>query len=129
VQPNTTDDVLTEATLTAVRRIDVAINQRDLAGVMEVMSDDTVWENTFPAPDGERYEGYAAVRAAFERFFHDSPHAAFDIEETYACGERAIVRWRYNWVESNGAPGHIRGVDLLRVRDGKVVECFSYVKG
>jgi hypothetical protein len=38
--------------------------------------------------------------------------------------DRALVLWRYDWVD-----GHVRGVDVMRVRDGKVVETFAYVKG
>src|SRR5262249_50249226 len=123
------DDALTEFTLATLRKLDVAINQHDLTCVMDLMSEDTVWENTYPPPDGERYEGHAAVRAAFEKFFHDSPQATFDVEETFAAGERAVVRWLYRWVDPNGIPGHVRGVDLVRVRAGKVAECLSYVKG
>jgi hypothetical protein len=29
---------------------------------MTLMTDDCVFENTWPAPDGERYEGQVAVR-------------------------------------------------------------------
>ena len=35
-----------------------------------------------------------------------------------------MQRWRYEW---DG--GHVRGVDVFRVRDGKVAEKLSYVKG
>jgi hypothetical protein len=28
-----------------------------------------------------------------------------------------------------GKPGHVRGVDIFRVRDGKLAEKLSYVKG
>jgi hypothetical protein len=47
----------------------------------------------------------------------------------FAAGARCVVRWRYGWQGPDGAPGHVRGVDVLRVRDGKVVEKLSYVKG
>jgi hypothetical protein len=30
---------------------------------------------------------------------------------------------------ANGAAGHIRGVDVFRLRDGKVAEKLAYVKG
>jgi hypothetical protein len=39
-------------------------------------------------------------------------------------GERVVQRWRYTW-----GGGHVRGVDLLRFRDGKITEKLSYVKG
>jgi ketosteroid isomerase-like protein len=96
---------------------------------MALITDDCVFENTYPPPDGERFEGREAVRLAWEAFFRSSPHATFDGEELFACGDRVVVRWRYRWVQANGEAGHVRGVDLMRVRDGKVSEKLAYVKG
>ena len=48
----------------------------------------------------------------------------FEEEEAFSAGDRVVQRWRYTW---NG--GHVRGVDVFRVRDGKVAEKLSYVKG
>ena len=48
----------------------------------------------------------------------------FEAEETFFAGDRVVQRWRYSW---DG--GHVRGVDLFKVRDGKVAEKLSYVKG
>jgi hypothetical protein len=39
------------------------------------------------------------------------------------------MRWTYSWVDPSGTPGHIRGVDVYRVRDGLIAEKLSYVKG
>jgi ketosteroid isomerase-like protein len=69
------------------------------------------------------------VRAFWERFFRETPSAAFETEEMFAGGARCAVRWLYRWRNADGSAGHVRGVDLLRVRDGKVVEKLSYVKG
>jgi len=68
------------------------------------------------------------VRAAWEQFFARSPHAHFDTEEVFAAGDRCVVRWAYSWVK-DGKRGHVRGVDVFRVRDGQVAEKLSYVKG
>ncbi|MEZ4660598.1 MAG: nuclear transport factor 2 family protein [Caldilineaceae bacterium] len=43
--------------------------------------------------------------------------------------DRAVLRWRYSWRAAEDAAGHVRGVDIFRVRDGKVAEKLSYVKG
>lgn len=67
------------------------------------------------------------MRAARETFFQNSPQAHFDTEEMFAAGDRCVVRWRYTWVK-NGVRGHVRGVDVFRVRAGKVSEKLSYVK-
>jgi ketosteroid isomerase-like protein len=122
-------DLMTEATLQTVQAFNDALNRHDVDAVMALMTDDCVFENTWPAPDGERYEGQAAVRGFWERLIAGSPAAHFAIEDLFAAGDRATQRWRYTWVDAQGVSGHIRGVDVFRVRDGKVAEKFAYVKG
>ena len=55
-------DAATAATLAAVQRFNDAFNRHDVAGIMAGMTDDCVFDNTRPAPDGQRFEGQAAVR-------------------------------------------------------------------
>jgi ketosteroid isomerase-like protein len=119
----------TKATLAAIERFNDAFGRHDVDGVMEAMTDDCVFENTCPPPDGERYEGKESVRGFWERFFHSSPSAVFETEEIFAAGDRCVVRWLYRWVEESGKEGHIRGMDVFSVRRGKVAEKLSYVKG
>lgn len=95
---------------------------------MACMTSDCIFENTRPAPDGTTLVGDAAVRAYWEEFFTRSPQARFETEEMFATGDRCVVRWVYHWVRE-GKAGHVRGVDVFRVRDGKVAEKCSYVKG
>jgi len=61
---------------------------------------------------------------AVRQFFTDSPTATFSVEDMFIAGDRAMVQWRYTWSE-----GHVRGVDVMRVADGRVAESFAYVKG
>ena len=122
-------DGQTKETLKVVDRFNQAFGRHDVDGVMQAMSDDCVFENTCPPPDGERYVGQAQVRRFWERFFRSSPGAVFETEEIFAAGDRCVLRWLYRWMDGDGKPGHIRGVDVFRVRDGKVAEKFSYVKG
>jgi len=95
---------------------------------MGCMTADCVFENTRPAPDGTRVVGQAAVRAFWEDFFTRSRQARFETEDVFSAGDRCAVQWIYRWVR-DGQVGHVRGVDLFRVRDGKVAEKLSYVKG
>jgi ketosteroid isomerase-like protein len=95
---------------------------------MAAMTTDCVFEDTSP-PDGTRHEGPDAVRAAWTAFFANSPTARFDAEEVTASGDRAVVRWRYTWTGDDGHTGSVRGVDLISVRDDRVCEKLSYVKG
>ena len=120
---------LETATLLVVRRFLDAFGRHDVDGVMAAMTEDCVFENTWPAPDGERHVGHAAVRGFWARFFRENPSASFETEELFAAGHRCTLRWVYRWRNPDGSSGHVRGVDVLRVRDGKVVEKLSYVKG
>jgi ketosteroid isomerase-like protein len=117
------------ATLAAARRFLDAFVRHDVGGLMAAMVEDCVFENTWPAPDGERHVGQAAVRSFWERFFRENPSASFETEEIFAAGSRCVVRWVYRWRNADGSSGHVRGVDVLRVRCEKVVEKLSYVKG
>jgi ketosteroid isomerase-like protein len=121
-------DPLTERTLATVNRFNEAFNRHDVAAIMALMTDDCVFDSTRPVPDGERLQGQAAVRAFWEGMFRRSPHARFETEEIVGLGERCVVRWVYHWIRE-GQPGHVRGIDLFHVRDGKVAEKLSYVKG
>lgn len=110
-------------TRAAIERFDTAINDHDLDAMAAAITDDCVWEDTAP-PDGNRHEGREAVLAAMATFVADSPEARFETEELVVVGDRAVLKWRYTWGD-----GHVRGVDLLRVRDGRVAESLAYVKG
>jgi ketosteroid isomerase-like protein len=114
--------------LQVVSKFNEAFGRGDVDGVMALMTDDCVFENTYPPPDGERHTGQAAVRAFWERFFAQTESPRFETEEIFAAGDRVAARWRFTWGGS-GEEGHVRGVDLFRVRDGKVAEKLSYVKG
>ena len=110
--------------LTTIDAFNEAFNRHDVDAVMALMTEDCLFENTLPPPDGERHVGQKDVRKFWEKFFQESPRAKFETEEIVTSGDRAAVRWRFEWGD-----GYIRGIDLFRVRDGKVAEKLSYVKG
>jgi uncharacterized protein (TIGR02246 family) len=118
-----------EAAMRCVLAFNDAFNRHDVDGMMALMTDDCVFENTAPAPDGTRYEGREAVAAFWREFFEQSPQAHIDVEDIVGAGERCVMLWRYEWWDAAGHPGHVRGVDVYRVRDGVIAEKLSYVKG
>ena len=63
-----------------IDRFNKALNRHDSDAVAALLTDDTVFEDTSPPPDGQRIEGKAA------------------------SGDRAVVRWVYNKVRK-GQPG------------------------
>jgi len=110
----------------ALTKFNAAFSSGDLDAVMGLVTEDIAFETTSPAPDGSRVEGADAVRATWAEVL-GTPGMALTAEESFVSGDRAVVRWRYAWAGSS--PGHVRGVDVIRFRDGKVCEKYSYVKG
>lgn len=105
-----------------VSRFNTAWAAHDLAGALAMISEDCVFESTSP-PDGERSTGRAAIAAAWKPIF-DDPVSQFTVEDTIEAGDQVVQLWRYDW---DG--GHIRGVDVFAVADGKITKKLAYVKG
>src|SRR5690349_9181081 len=115
-----------ESAMRVVLAFNEAFNRHDVAGMMQLMSEDCVFENTDPAPDGTVFSGKAAVTQFWQEFFRESPRAHIDIEEIFGLGNRCIMRWKYHWVDAAGQGGHVRGVDIFKVEAGLISEKFSY---
>jgi ketosteroid isomerase-like protein len=105
-----------------------AFGSGDVEAIMALMTEDCVFESTGPAPDGQRYVGADAVRGVWKELFQ-TRNAVFTEEESFVTADRGVLRWLFTWVEPDGGAGHVRGVDVLRFRDGLVAEKLSYVKG
>jgi predicted SnoaL-like aldol condensation-catalyzing enzyme len=118
-----------ESAIRIVLEFNEALNRHDVAGMMRLMSDDCIFENNEPAPDGAVYLGKEAVTQFWLNFFRESPHARIEIEEIFGLGMRCIMRWKYNWMDAAGKEGHIRGMDIFEMKDGFICENLSYVKG
>ncbi|MBV9183537.1 MAG: nuclear transport factor 2 family protein [Acidobacteria bacterium] len=103
-------------------------NQHDANRLGTLLTEDTVFEDTSPAPDGRRVEGKTNVVAFWQGWFARNPDARFEAEEILVMGDRAIVRWIYHKMR-DGRPWHLRGVDIFTVREGKVAAKLAYVKG
>ena len=54
--------------------------------------------------------------------------AKFEAEDVVVAGNRVTVQWIYRKTR-DGKPWHLRGIDLLTVRDGKIAAKLAYVKG
>lgn len=109
--------------LAVVETFGAAWADHDLDVALALVTDDCVFDSTGPPPDGARHVGREAIRSAWQAIFEDAA-SRFEAEETFAAGDRVVQRWCYTW-----ADGHVRGVDVFRVRDGRVAEKLSYVKG
>lgn len=117
-----------QQTTDLIDQFNIAFNSHDVEAIMALMTDDVIFDNTVP-PDGRKYIGQAQVAGFWNELFSSSPGAWFDAEDIFASGDRCTVMWKFTFDKGNPEAGHVRGADIFRVRDGKVAEKFSYVKG
>jgi len=118
-----------ESAMRIVLEFNQALNRHDVPGMMQLMSEDCIFESTHPAPEGKVYQGKQAIKQYWEDFFHKSPQAHIEIENLFGSGARCVMRWKYDWEDAGGKHGYVRGVDLFQVKDGVICEKLSYVKG
>ena len=74
---------------------------------------------------GTRYVGRNACLEFWQKLANNRD-GAFADEEIVATDERAIIRWRYRF--GPGLSQSVRGVNVMRVRDGLIIEALGYVK-
>jgi ketosteroid isomerase-like protein len=115
MQPGETADI--------IRRFNQAFEENDPAILEDLIAADCVMESIQPAPNGTRYEGYDVNLAFWQAMATDHVNR-FEVEETVVIGDRANIRWRFHF----GDGGSLRGVSLIRVRDGRIVEALAYAK-
>src|SRR6188472_622541 len=100
------------STATVIERFNDAFNRHDADALAEWLTDDTIFEDTSPAPDGRRIQGKAAVVAFWRDWFARNSDSVFEGEDTIVAGDRVVVRWIYR-KQRDGRPWHIRGVDVF----------------
>lgn len=123
---NNSTTILEARTAELMQRFNDAFLCHEPALLDDLIAPDCTLENTTPAPDGARHEGRAACLAVWHAIAANRD-AWFEPECTVVCGERAMIRWRYRW--GSGDAESLRGVNLMQVRDGLIVEALGYVKG
>jgi haloalkane dehalogenase len=111
-------------TADVMRRFNDAFQRHDASVFPDLVGDDCVIENTGPAPDGARTVGGKACVELWQGIA-TSPGIRFDLEDVVVRGDRAMIFWRLH----RGNDGDsVRGVNLMLVRDGRIVEGRGYVK-
>ena len=115
-----------EVTLEIMERFNNAFEEHRPEDLDDLIGEGCVLENTAPAPDGARYEGREAC-LTFWKGVASSTNLIFEAEEISAMGDRGIILWQLRWSEREG--DRVRGVNIMRVRDGSIIEGLGYVKG
>lgn len=106
-------------------RYNDAFSRHDPTLLDDVVADDCVIEDTSPAPDGMRRSGGRACLARWSELAGNRT-LEFTPEPAEIHGDLAVQPWVLRW--GNGEGDRVRGVNLIRVRDGRIVEARGYVK-
>jgi hypothetical protein len=117
-------DERSNQTAETMRRFNDVFLRHDPSELKGLVAENCVIETIAPAPDGDRCVGRDACIALWEGIATE-PGTHFDLEEVFAAGDRATIRWRY-WRDDGQS---VRGVNLMRVSSGRIVEAMGYVKG
>jgi ketosteroid isomerase-like protein len=113
------------STLQIMQRFNQAFVQHDGSLLDDLIAEDCVMESVEPAPDGTRYVGRAACLEFWQKLASNRD-GAFTAEDIVAMDGHAFIRWRYHF--GPGLSKSVRGVNVMRVRDGLIIEALGYVK-
>jgi len=102
-----------------------AFRLHDSTLLQDLIADECVIEDTSPAPAGARHEGGRASLARWSELAGDTD-LNFSPEPAEVLGDLAVAPWILRW--GTGENDWVRGVNLIRVRDGRIVEARGYVK-
>src|SRR5262245_23227645 len=123
---STSTRALDAQTADVMRRFNDVFQRHDPSGLADLIAADCVLENSQPAPNGSRHVGRDACVELWSGIA-TAPGTRFDLEDVIVSGERATILWRFRWGDTDAES--VRGVNLMRVRDGLIVEGKGYVKG
>jgi hypothetical protein len=102
-----------------------AFRSHDPGLLDDLVADDCVIEDTGPAPDGARHEGGRACLARWSELAGNRA-LRFTPEKAEIHGDLAVQPWALRW--GDGEQDRVRGVNLIRIRDGRIVEARGYMK-
>ncbi len=117
-----------ESAVRTVIAFNEAFNRHDVPAMLQLTSEDCVFESPSPAPDGIPYKGHQAIMQYWQDFFIRFPQAHRQIEQSLGFGLHCIMLWRQDSASPDGTKTHLRGVDIFRVQNNLIYQDLSYIK-
>jgi len=109
---------------------ELAWNDHDLAGVMELFHEDVFFEHWH----GAIVQGKEALHQAWAPWFENHGGFRFTTEDLFVdeAKQKVLYRWQLDWSSLEkgyeGRPERRRGVDVVHFRDGKIIQKLTYSK-
>ena len=113
-------------TRTVIKKFMSAWIGRDLEGAVALMADDAVFIATTGVEPGRSYRGIEAIRTVFASLLSPASTVSLRTGQVYIDGDAAIVSWTTVDSASPQSKVTIKGVDILQLRDGRIVPKDSY---
>lgn len=119
-----------DAMMDLLRRFGKAFNHGDIDGILACVTDDFEWRLASgpDAPDGKIVRGKEAVRRALEERDSEIAEMRFSETEVTVAGDRVFGSFRATGRTRDGRVIDRRGLDIYRIRDGKIALKDSYWK-
>jgi hypothetical protein len=113
------------STQETIERFNHSFIAHDPTVLPALVDEDCVMEAIEPAPDGARLVGRRACLDFWQALVSDTA-TQFSPERVSVAGDEATILWRYRFGE--GPADYVRGVNIMRVRDGKIIQALGYSK-
>ncbi|HEX6706794.1 MAG TPA: nuclear transport factor 2 family protein [Albitalea sp.] len=112
-------------TADVLRRFNQAFLDHDPAALEPLIASDCVVERSQPTAEGTHLVGRAACLANWQAIAANRG-GRFTLEDVVTMGERGLIFWEYR---TGPGPGDVsRGLNVMTVRDGLIVEGRGYTK-
>jgi len=114
--------------MSIVRDFEKAFNKQDVEGLVACFTPGGSYVDTFFGP----HSGTAALRAMFERMFHEGRDYSWKMDMIVESRDAAAAEWTFSYVASDAVPRSagrrvtFRGASLFELEGGRVARYREY---
>jgi ketosteroid isomerase-like protein len=114
--------------MSIVRDFERAFNKQDVEGLVACFTPGGSYVDTFFGP----HAGTAALRAMFERMFHEGRDYSWKMDMVVESRDAAAAEWTFSYVASDAVPRSagrrvtFRGASLFELEGGRVARYREY---
>jgi uncharacterized protein len=118
---------MAETDIETIRASYAALNNGDMQGALFALHRDAVWRESAEFPDGDRFEGRAAIERLLEGFLEQWDLFHQEVESTVAKGNRVLVTIHMTAVgQESRAEVNAHYAHVWTMRDGLGTEVDAY---
>jgi len=112
---------MSQPTVAFLQAFSNALNNHDIDAVMEMMTDDCVF-NAVAGPElqGKSFVGQAEVRQGLEAAWKNASDACWVDAEHHVIGDKGFSESTYKGTAADGARTEARMIDAFTFREGKI---------